>query len=168
MANILLRYVVPAIAFLCGVVPVAALEPPVLKPSDFVDPQTVVMNTPHSFDALRSRLEAAVKANGFFVVTRASASAGAASRGLTIPGNLVVGVYRNDYAVRMLKASVAAGIEAPLRFYVTGNGDGTATLSYRPPTRTFAPYGASALTAMAGELDAVWAKIAADAAAPGK
>lgn len=51
------------------------------------------------------------------VVARASASRGAASRGVTIPGNAVVEVFRNDYAVRMLNESVAAGYEAPLRFY---------------------------------------------------
>ena len=68
------------------------------------------------------------------MVTRASASAGAKGRGITIPGNLVIGVYRNDFAVRMLKASVPAGIEAPLRFYLTENADKTATLTYRLPT----------------------------------
>jgi uncharacterized protein (DUF302 family) len=137
-----------------------------LEPKDFADPQTVVIATQHGFPFLQQRLDDAVKANGFFVVTRASASAGAAGRGVKIPGNLVVGVYRNDYAVRMLEASVAAGVEAPLRFYVTENADGTATLSYRPPTRVFAPYGVPALTEMAGELDPVWAKIARDATAP--
>ena len=137
-----------------------------LEPKAFADPQTIVIATPHSFARLQARLDAAVTANGFFSVTSASASAGAAGRGITIPGNLVVGVFRNDYAVRMLEASIAAGIEAPLRFYVTENGDGTATLSYRAPSRVFAPYGVAALTAMAGELDPVWAKIARDAAAP--
>jgi uncharacterized protein (DUF302 family) len=161
MRKILLAFGALVCAFVGAATSASALEP-----SDFADPQTVVIDTPHRFDVLRDRLEAAVTANGFVVVTRASASAGAAQRGVTIPGNLVVGVYRNDYAVRMLAASIAAGIEAPLRFYVTENADGTATLSYRPPTRVFAPYNSSALTAMAGELDPVWAKIAADAAAP--
>lgn len=40
-----------------------------------------------------------------FVVTRACASCGAAQRGITIPGNTVIGVFRNDFAVRMLEAS---------------------------------------------------------------
>lgn len=79
-----------------------------------------------------------VKANGMFVVTRASASRGASGRGEN-PGNLVIGVYRNDFAVRMLKASVSAGIEAPLRFYMTDSADGTASLTYRKPRATFTP-----------------------------
>jgi uncharacterized protein (DUF302 family) len=40
----------------------------------------------------------------------------------------------------VLGASVAAGIEAPIRIYVTENQDGTATLSYKKPSAVFAPY----------------------------
>ena len=68
------------------------------------------MTTSFSFGELRNRLESAIEANGMFVVTAANASAGAKRRGVTIPGNLVLGVYRNDFAVCMLKASVASGI----------------------------------------------------------
>ncbi len=120
--------------------------------------------TPHAFDALVKRLDAAIKANEMFAVTRASASAGASRRGIAIAGNLVVGVFRNDFAVRMLEASVPAGIEAPLRFYVTGNADGTATLSYRVPSAVFGPYGGAGLDEMAKELDAIFDSIAAAAA----
>ena len=127
-------------------------------------PGTQTVKTSSGFKALWDKLEAAVKANGMFVVTRASASRGAAGRGVKIPGNLVIGVYRNDFAVRMLKASVPAGIEAPLRFYVTENADGTASLTYRTPSAVFAPYGSADLDNMAAELDAIWAKIAKQAA----
>ena len=58
-----------------------------------------------------------------FVVTAATASVGAKPLGVTIPGNLVRGVYRNDFAVRMLKTRVASEIEPPLRFYVTATPD---------------------------------------------
>jgi uncharacterized protein (DUF302 family) len=129
-------------------------------------PGTIVRKTALSFAALVKRLEAAVEKNGMFVVTSASASAGAKGRGLTIPGNMVIGVYRNDFAVRMLEASVPAGIEAPLRFYITENADGTATLTYRKPSAVFAPYGSTKLDAMAAELDTFWGKIAGDAIGP--
>ena len=124
---------------------------------------TVTLESSRSFEELRTSLEEAVEANEFAVVTTASASAGAESRGVTIPGNLVVGVFRNDYAVRMLEASVPAGIEAPLRFYVTENADGTASLTYREPTDIFAPYGVPELDAMAAELDPIWQRIAEEA-----
>jgi uncharacterized protein (DUF302 family) len=65
----------------------------------------------------------------------------------------------------MLEASVPAGIEAPIRFYVTENADGTADLSYKAPSFVFAHYedGGQALKDLAAELDVIFAKIAADA-----
>jgi hypothetical protein len=63
----------------------------------------------------------------------ASASDGAKAQGFTIAGNRLVGVYLNDFARRKLRASVAAGIEALIRFYVTKNPEGTATSSYKTP-----------------------------------
>jgi len=125
-------------------------------------PGTRTVRTSFAFAELQRRLDAAVEKNGMFVVTRASASAGAKRRGLDIPGNMVIGVYRNDFAVRMLQASVPAGIEAPLRFYLTENPDGSATLTYRKPSSVFGPYGSVALNGMARELDAIWARIVAD------
>jgi uncharacterized protein (DUF302 family) len=73
---------------------------------------------------------------------------------------MVVGVFRPDFAVRMLEASVPAGIEAPLRFYITENADGIATLTYRKPSAVFAPYEVPALNEMAKELDVIFANIA--------
>mgnify|MGYP000167730869 FL=1 len=96
-----------------------------------------------------------------FVVTAANASTGAKRRGVTIPGNLVLGVYRNDFAARMLKTSVASGIEAPLRFNVTACPDKTTTLTYRNPNAVFGVYGSAALNKKAAEINTIWAKIVA-------
>jgi uncharacterized protein (DUF302 family) len=66
----------------------------------------------------------------------------------------------------MLTASLAAGIEAPIRFYITENADGKATLSYKLPSMVFAPYfaeGGEELRKIAAELDAIFAKIADEA-----
>jgi len=135
---------------------------PAVGAAEMPYPGTEVIKTPFGFKALHQRLEAAIEKNKVFVVTRASASAGAKGRGITIPGNLVIGVYRNDFAVRMLKASVPAGIEAPLRFYLTENADKTATLTYRKPTAVFKSYGSKDLDALAAELDGIWAAIVKD------
>lgn len=126
-----------------------------------------VIATKHSFAELNKRLEDAVKKNKMGIVNSASASDGAKAQGFTIPGNRVVGVFRNDFARRMLAISVAAGIEAPIRFYVTEGSDGMATLSYRTPGTVFAPYVTRRkkdLTVLAKELDAIFAQIAIDAA----
>ncbi|GKX35696.1 MAG: hypothetical protein MnENMB40S_33140 [Rhizobiaceae bacterium MnEN-MB40S] len=122
----------------------------------------VIMDTSYSFADLNSRLDAAIKDAKMGLVTQASASRGAESRGVTIPGNRVVGVYRNDFAVRMLEASLAAGIETPIRFYVT-EGEGGSTLSYKTPTFVFTPYfdeGGEALKTLATELDSIFVGIA--------
>ncbi len=132
-------------------------------PSAFADDSQVTVPTSKTFSELQAALDAAVKAEGMAAVTKACASCGATQRGVTIPGNMVVGVFRNDFAVRMLEADVRAGIEAPIRFYLTENADGTASLSYRTPSAVFAPYGSADLDALAMELDGIWEAIASKA-----
>ena len=122
-----------------------------------------VIDTDYAFSELIERPNAAITSAGMGLVTSASASEGAKAAGVSIPGNRVVGVFRNDFARRMLGSSVAAGIEAPIRFYVTENPDGTATLSYRTPNSVFAPYfveGGDELRALASEIDVIFAEIA--------
>ena len=126
-------------------------------------PGTHVIKTGHSYQAMVEKLPKAVANNKMGVVARASATLGAKKIGVTIPGNMVVMVFHPKFAVRMLEASVPAGIEAPLRFYITENADGTTTLTYRDPSSVFAPYGSKKLDEMARELDGIFAKIAADA-----
>lgn len=134
-----------------------------LAQADTPCPGTQTVSSQHSFEQLVQRLEGAVARNEMGLVAQASASRGAAARGVRIPGNAVLMVFRNDYAVRMLEASVPAGIEAPLRLYVTENADGTASVTYCPPSATFAPYGNAKLDALAKELDPIFAKIVRDA-----
>ncbi len=123
----------------------------------------VVIHSNQSYAALVQRLDAAVKAENMGLVTSASASEGANAAGIAIPGNRIVGVFRNDFARRMLSASTSSGIEAPIRFYVTENPGGGATLSYKKPSFVFAPYfdeGGDVLKALAAELDGIVARIA--------
>jgi uncharacterized protein (DUF302 family) len=125
-------------------------------------PDATVIPTPLSFAALVERVEAAAQKNGLGVVAKASASGGAAARGVKIPGNAVIMVFRNDIVVRLLGANVSAGIEAPLRLYVTENPDGSACLSYRRPSAVFSPYSGDQVKAVAAELDRIFEAIAAD------
>ncbi len=126
-------------------------------------PGTHVIKTGHSYQAMVKKLPEAVAKNKMGVVAKASATLGAKKIGVTIPGNMVVMVFHPKFAVRMLDASVPAGIEAPLRFYITENSDGTTTLTYREPSSVFAPYDSAELDKMAKELDVIFARIAADA-----
>ena len=130
-------------------------------------PGWVIEPTGHGYAELVERVDAAVAKSPFTVVTRASATVGANSLGQQIPGNMVVGVFAPQFAIRLLDASVAAGIEAPLRLYITENPDGTATLSYKTAAHVLAPYtdeGGEALTTLAAELDSILQQIAEQAA----
>ena len=127
-----------------------------------------VMPTGKSYGALVKSVIAATKANKMGVVTQAGPTKAAAARGITIPGNRVIGVFNNHFAVEILNLSTAAMIEAPIRIYVTENDDGTATVSYKHPSTVFAPYmdeGGSALADLAGQLDQKFAAIVKAAAA---
>ena len=122
----------------------------------------VVRDTDKGFDTLVADVKSAVKANKMGVVTQAGPTAAAKKRGVVIPGNRVIGVFNNDFAVRILGLSTAAMIEAPIRMYVTEDMDGTATLSYKTPSLVFAPYMAEAegLKAEAAKLDEIFGSIA--------
>ena len=125
-----------------------------------------ITQTEKPYETLIEDLKSAVKAHKFGVVTQAGPTKAAARRGVTIPGNRVIGVFNNVFAVRTLETSTAAMIEAPIRFYITENDDETATLSYKTPSFVFAPYmeeGGAELAAIASELDSIFASIAAEA-----
>ena len=98
------------------------------------------------------------------LVALASASRGAAGQGVKIPGNAVVMVFRDDFAVPVLEAGVPPGIEARPRIYVIENRAGTSSLTDRKPMADFAAYGSGKLDAMAKELDSSREKIGSDAA----
>ncbi len=126
-------------------------------------PEIRTINSQQPFDTVVQQLEKSITDNKMGLVAQASASKGAASKGIKIPGNAVLMVFRPDFAVRMLKASIAAGIEAPLRIYVTENADSTTSVSYRTPSVVFSPYRNTELDKLASELDPIFERIVGDA-----
>nr|WP_298377855.1 DUF302 domain-containing protein [uncultured Halomonas sp.] len=118
------------------------------------------------YQELVDAVKAAVENSDLGVVTEAGPTQAAAKRGIDIPGNRVIGLFNNEYAVRILKLSTAAMIEAPIRMYVTEAPDGTATLSYKLPSYVYEPYmkeGGQELAQAADELEHDFAKVAKDA-----
>jgi uncharacterized protein (DUF302 family) len=107
------------------------------------------------FGRVAEALERAVADEKMGLVCHANAQRAAAGRGVTIKGNQVLMVFRNDFAVRLLAADPAAGFEAPIRIYVYENPDGTATVSYLPPSVVFAPYRHAGVRAVARDLDPI-------------
>lgn len=153
-----MRPLLLALALVVGFLPTAqALDP---------RPGWAIADSDKPYATLLADLRAAVTAEKMGLVTEAGPTEAAAARGVTIPGNRVVGVFRNDFAVRALAASTAAMIEAPIRFYVVERSGGGSTLAYKTPSHVFAPYaveGGAALAQIAAELDAIFAAIAARA-----
>jgi uncharacterized protein (DUF302 family) len=124
---------------------------------------TKVIETGQPFDAFIKKLTKAIGANKMGIVGDACATCGAKAIGVTIPGNRVIMIFNPHFAVRMLKASEAAGIEAPLRLYVTEQPDGKARLTYRLPSHVFGPCKVPALNEMAKELDIIFERIVSQA-----
>ena len=111
------------------------------------------------FGRVAEALERAVTDEKMGLVCHANAQRAAAGRGVTIKGNQVLMVFRNDFAVRLLAADPAAGFEAPIRIYVYENADGTATVSYSPPSAVFASYRHPEVQAVARELAPIFKAI---------
>lgn len=122
-----------------------------------------VINTGQPFLAYVDKLKSAIKANRMGIVGLACATCGAKAIGKTIAGNRVIMIFNPHFAVRMLNASIPAGVEAPLRLYVVEEKDGSAVLSYKAPSQVFGPYKNTELDKMALELDQIVAKIVKDA-----
>jgi uncharacterized protein (DUF302 family) len=118
---------------------------------------TAVSQAP--FPKVAEALERAITEEKMGLVCHANAKRGAAGRGVTIKGNQVLMVFRPDFAIRLLAADPRAGFEAPIRIYVYENADGTATVSYLPPSAVFAPYRSPEVQAIAGELDPIFKAI---------
>lgn len=123
----------------------------------------VVLKTDKSASSLISSLRRSAKQHSMNIVTQAGPTKAAKARGITIPENRVIGVFNNDFAVKILSLSTAAMIEAPIRFYITGDSDGTATLSYKTPNFIFAPYfpeGGESLQSLSSDLTTIFRSIA--------
>lgn len=126
---------------------------------------TQIVETGKPFKPYVEALRTSIKQNGMVLIGLACATCGAKSIGVDIPGNRVFLFFNPHFAVRMLKASEAAGIEAPIRIYVTETAAGHAKTTYRMPSHVFGAYDAPGLDDLGRDLDAVVAKILADAAA---
>ena len=72
--------------------------------------------TSYAYGDLIDRVRAATKKNKMGVVTQAGPTGAAKNRGIIIPGNRVIGVFNNKFAVEMLAASESAMIEAPVKW----------------------------------------------------
>ncbi|MEO0865983.1 MAG: DUF302 domain-containing protein, partial [Pseudomonadota bacterium] len=90
-----MRLFVAATAFCLSVIPALADLAP--RPGWSVTP------TSKDFATLVGAVKTAAKANKMGVVTQAGPTGAAAKRGIDIPGNRVIGLFNNVYAVNILR-----------------------------------------------------------------
>ncbi len=126
--------------------------------------ETVVLSSTAPFERVTAALEQAIADQRMGLVCRANAQQGAAARGVTLPGNQVFFVFRNDFAVRLINADPRAAYEAPIRIYVYENPDRTSTLVYGKPSALLRGYGHPEVRRVGAELDPIFEKITRQAA----
>ena len=92
------------------------------------------------------------------LVAHINGQANAAKRGLTVPADQILEVFRPDFAIRVWQADKRAGIDIPLRIHVY-EAEGKTYVAMRSPVDVFAPYGNAGLDKLAIELTAIFDNI---------
>ena len=113
-----------------------------------------------SVDQAAEKLLAAVAAYPMGLVAHANGQANCAQKGLTVPADQILEIFRPDYAVKVWAADKAAGIDIPLRIHLY-EADGKNWVAYRPAADVFKPYANAQLDAIAAALDAIFAQLLA-------
>lgn len=113
-----------------------------------------------SVDEAAEKLLAAVAAYPMGLVAHANGQANCAKKGIAVPADQVLEIFRPDYAMKVWAAEKAAGIDIPLRIHLY-EADGTSWVAYRPAADVFKPYANAQLDALAVELDAIFTQLLA-------
>jgi len=113
-----------------------------------------------SVDEAAEKLIAAIAAYPMGLVAHANGQANCAKKGITVPADQVLEVFRPDYAVKVWAADKTAGIDIPLRIHLY-EADGRTWIAYRPATEIFRPYVNPQLDGLGGELDVIFNQLLA-------
>jgi uncharacterized protein (DUF302 family) len=109
-------------------------------------------------DAAAARLIAAIESVPMGLVAHINGQANAAKRGLTVPADQILEVFRPDFAMRVWQAEKQAGIDIPLRIHLY-DAEGRTVVAFRTAREVFAPYANPVLDAIAAELEPIFAGI---------
>lgn len=111
-------------------------------------------------DEAVEKLIAAIAAYPMGLVAHANGQANCAKKGITVPADQVLEVFRPDYAVKVWAADKTAGIDIPLRIHLY-EADGRTWVAYRPAAEVFRPYVNPQLDVLGGELDVIFNQLLA-------
>lgn len=109
-------------------------------------------------DTTTAKLTEAILAVPMGLVAHINGQANAAKRGLTVPSDQILEVFRPDFAVRVWQADKRAGIDIPLRIHVY-QADGKTWVAMRSASEVFARYNNQQLDEIANELQPIFDKI---------
>ena len=111
-------------------------------------------------DEAADKLIAAIAAYPMGLVAHANGQANCAKKGIAVPADQVLEVFRPDFAVKVWQAEKAAGIDIPLRIHLYET-DARTWVAYRPAVEVFKPYANPQLDALGGELDLIFNQLLA-------
>lgn len=113
-----------------------------------------------SVDEAADKLIAAIATYPMGLVAHANGQVNCAKKGIAVPADQVLEVFRPDYAVKVWNADKAAGIDIPLRIHLY-EADGRTWVAYRTATEVFRPYVNPQLDVLGGELDGIFNQLLA-------
>ncbi len=111
-------------------------------------------------DAAAAKLIEAALAVPMGLVAHINGQANAAKRGISVPADQILEIFRPDFAIRVWQAHKPAGIDIPLRIYLYDAG-GKTQVAFRTAMEVFAPYAKPELDAIAADIDPVFVGILA-------
>jgi uncharacterized protein (DUF302 family) len=113
-----------------------------------------------SVDEAAEKLAAAVAAYPMGLIAHINGQANCAKKGVSVPADQILEVFRPDYAIKVWATEKAAGIDIPLRIHLY-EADGRTWVAYRPASDVFKPYVNPQLDVLGGELDAIFNQLLA-------
>jgi uncharacterized protein (DUF302 family) len=109
-------------------------------------------------DAAAAKLTEAALAVPMGVLAHLNGQANCAKKGIDVPADQILEIFRPDFAIRVWKAHKPAGIDIPLRIHLY-DADGKTQVAFRTTQEIFAPYAKPELAAIAADIDAIFAGI---------
>lgn len=113
-----------------------------------------------SVDEAAEKLIAAIVAYPMGLVAHVNGQANCAKKGMAVPADQILEVFRPDYAVRVWADEKAAGIDMPLRIHLY-EARGRSWVAHRPASEVFKPYVNPQLDALSCELDVIFNQLLA-------
>jgi uncharacterized protein (DUF302 family) len=111
-------------------------------------------------DAAAAKLTEAAQAVPMGVLAHINGQANCAKKGIAVPADQILEIFRPDFAIRVWQAHKPAGIDIPLRIHLYDAG-GKTVVNFRTARAVFAPYASPALDAIAGDIDPIFTRILA-------